>query len=243
MNYLLSVMKVNSLVQPILMTQRYYVAAYGQEKHIYSRASEAQAFIRQHPGAIIRSFPSYEAAVQAEAASSSPSNSKRSMPPSVSSTAPTQSLPVIDRTVIHVDQRYDPVSHLGLYAITIHDVNHQQFSAQGRLEQASSEIYVRLHAIYVALSLVQGKIILYQNSSEIAEMLTQKIHHWAKNQWVAVANQEILRSIYLHLQDKDVYFSSEQPAGAELNQYLDAAANQPFSLQLFKGTSILATYP
>lgn len=83
------------------------------------------------------------------------------------------------------------------FGVVIRTSDKAEINAYGcaSLEKKSNQV-AELYAIYVALSLIPGDILLYTDSMYAVTCLTAYIHDWVKNGWKNVSNLELMQGIY-----------------------------------------------
>jgi ribonuclease HI len=172
-----------------------------------------------YPGAIYKSFGSFRDAEDFLAKSSAvmPREPGRSRPPV---------LPLIDKTLVYTDGSYvGGQSGFGVVIITCHG---EKITAHGRVPiPISSNNIAEIYAIYVALSLVSGDVVIYTDSHYAVAALTTYIHDWRLKGWSGVANRHLIESTAAKMDGRTVTLHHVAAhRGHLLNEEADALANE-----------------
>lgn len=208
---------------------KYYAVVSGVVPGIYTDWPTTQRMVSGFPGAIYKSFPTRE---EAEAFMKT-------------STFTSTSVPSLNKSIIYTDGSYQ--GDLCGFGITITATNGDKFIAYGRVpmtipNNGPTSNLAELYAIYVALSLVQGDVMLYSDSQYAVACLTTYIHNWMKNGWSGVANRTLIEGIYAQMTGRNVTL---QHIKRELNAEADALANKgrigTSNLVVFKNGEQLST--
>src|SRR3989338_2736731 len=172
---------------------KYYVVIVGRKPGIYEDWATAKQQIDGFPGALHKSFPTKE---MAEAFIEKSTISPVMMEPPIEHALP-------DKTVVYTDGSYkDGSSGFGVVILAGDDI----YVAYGHVPLPPSNNVAELYAIYVALSLCEGDVLLYTDSRYSISCLTTYIHDWAARGWVGVANSDLIRSTYDQMKGRTVNF-------------------------------------
>jgi ribonuclease HI len=192
---------------------KYYAVVIGSQPGIYTDWPTTQKNISGFPGALYKSFTTL---AEAEAFIRNSTIGPTSTDPPI-----TTSLP--DKTVIYTDGSFKDTS-CG-FGIVLLASNGDKYTVYGRVPLSPSNNVAELYAIYVALSLAQGDIILYTDSRYAVSCLTTYIHDWMIKGWIGVANADLIRSTYEQMKGRSVdlrYVPGH--SGYELNEECDRLA-------------------
>ena len=214
------------------MGLKYYAVVSGKTPGIYNDWASAEKMVKGFPGAIFKSFHSYN---DAEAFMK-----KSTM--KVETRAQPHILPLINKTIIYTDGSFsDGQCGFGVVIITS---NNDKMIAYGRVPDVApvttssgleyhkvfdspTNNVAELYAIYVALSLVSGDVILYTDSRYSISCLTSYVHDWMKNGWKGVANRQIIEGTFAKMQNREVmlqYVTAHKDVTC--NNEADQLANQ-----------------
>ena len=215
--------KINS--QWLIIMGKFYAVAVGKQVGIFSTWAVAENQVKGYKGAIYKSFSTRE---EAENFLANHTNKKSE---SGSKDAPLTLAPV-GKTLIYTDGSY--ADGLMGFGVVIRTSDKAEINAYGciSLEKKSNQV-AELYAIYVALSLISGDILLYTDSMYAVTCLTAYIHDWVKNGWKNVSNLELMQGIY-GLMKKDGNGNNRDVeilhvpahAGYELNEKADRLAEK-----------------
>ena len=174
---------------------KYYAVVRGRQPGVYNSWHITESMIKGFPGAIYKSFKSeYEAS---EFLRNSTSTTSHQTPLTSAQS---------DKTIIYTDGSYkDNTSGFGVVIITSDGDKYISYGHIPSNIEATNNV-AELYAIYVALSLVQGDVILYTDSSYAIACFTSYIHDWLKNGWQNVCNRDIIYSTYNHMIGRQVSF-------------------------------------
>lgn len=200
------------------MVTKYYAVVCGVQPGIYTDWPTAERMVKGYPGAIFKSF---RTRTEAEAFM------KQSTATVTCAAETPHVLPLIDRTIIYTDGSYS--DGLCGFGVVIIPSNGDKLVAYGRvpINLGTTNNIAELYAIYVALSLVEGNVILYSDSQYAISSLTTYIHDWIRTGWAGVANRPLIEGIYQKMTDRDVVLRYV-PAhlGFELNEEADQLATR-----------------
>jgi ribonuclease HI len=203
------------------MGTKYYAVVSGRVPGIYNDWATAEKMVKGFPGAIFKSFHS-RADAETFMKKSTLSTEDKDVGP--------HNLPLLDKTIIYTDGSFsDGECGFGIVIITS---NGDKIAAYGRVSDAvhngtPTNNVGELYAIYVALSLVRGDIILYTDSQYSISCLTTYIHDWMQKGWAGVANRQIIEGVYAQMQNRNVIFRYVVGhSGIEFNEEADKLANQ-----------------
>lgn len=202
---------------------KYYAIVSGFKPGIYTDWPTAEKMVKGFPGAIFKSFHTRtEAETFMKQSTAITSTIKAGVIPHM--------LPLIDKTIIYTDGSAGNNScGFGVVIITS---NGDKLTAYGKVPETVSingrtNNVAELYAIYVALSLVKGDIVLYSDSQYAISALTSYIHDWAQNGWNGISNRNIVEGTYALMKDRNVTFHHvDAHSGIELNEEADKLAKQ-----------------
>ena len=195
---------------------KFYAVVIGREPGVYTDWPTAQKQVSGFKGAIFKSFATRE---QAQAFITS-STAQNTTPDDVF-----DDTPQAQRTLVYSDGSFkDNACGFGIVAIISDGTKH---TAYGRVPLAPTNTVAELYAIYAALSLFPGDMLIRTDSRYSIACLTSYIHDWLKVGFQGVANADLLRAIYPLLQNRTVTFQ-HVPAhvGIPLNEEVDKLANE-----------------
>ena len=200
------------------MAVKYYAIVSGVKPGIYTDWRTAESMVKGFPGAIFKSF---RTRTEAE------NFYKRSkhVEPTGIKTSTKQILPLIDKTIVYTDGSFAGES-CGFGVVIITNKG-DKITAYGKVPLHPSNNVAELYAIYVALSMVTGDVVIYSDSRYAIGCLTSYVHHWVQNGWSGVANRNIIEPTYNLTKGRNVTFT-HVPAhsGIELNEEADELANR-----------------
>lgn len=196
------------------MVSKYYAVVSGRTPGIYTDWPTAEKMVKGFPGAIYKSFTKREDAetfVQASTAQTSQSHQSHSLPSS-------------DKTVIYTDGSFaNSACGFGVVILTVT----QKITAYGRVPLPPTNNVAELYAVYVALSLVRGDVIIYTDSQYTIACLTTYVNDWIKNGWIGVSNRNVIEGAFALMQNRKVVLQYVRAhAGIEFNEEADRLANQ-----------------
>lgn len=201
------------------MAVKYYAIVSGRTPGIYTDWPTTESMVKGFPGAIFKSFRTKTEAenfLQRSTAVVTTTATKTNTP---------HTLPLIDKTIIYTDGSFAN-SACG-FGVVIIATNGDKITAYGRVPLDPTNNVAELYAIYVALSLVRGDVIIYSDSRYSIGCLTTYVHDWAKNGWGGVANRNIIEPTYNLTLNRNVTFEYVPAhSGIELNEEADKLANQ-----------------
>lgn len=205
------------------MSVKYYAIASGYTPGIYTDWKTAESMVKGFPGAIYKSFRNKTDAENFLM------KSNASLKSSV--TDKIQVLPLLDKTIAYTDGSFSNGScGFGVVIIASNGdkiTAHGNIFASGKLQLNRSNNVAELYAVYVALSLVKGNIIIYTDSRYVISCFSAYIHTWIENGWNGVANRQLIEPIYQLLIGRNVTFQYVPAhSGHELNEEADTLANQ-----------------
>src|SRR3989304_8221967 len=151
------------------MTGKYYAIVSGRKPGIYTDWTTAESMVKGFPGAI---FKSYRPRAEAEAFMRQ-STTVTQFP--AINIAP-HTLPLIGKTIIYTDGSY--AEGVCGFGIVIIPSSGEEINSYGRVPLSPTNNVAELYAIYVALSLVQGDVIIYTDSRYAISCLTSYVHDW-----------------------------------------------------------------
>lgn len=193
---------------------KFYAIVIGREPGVYTDWPTAQKQVSGFKGAIFKSFATREQADAFIAASTAQSGTTHDF----------NDAPQAQRTLIYSDGSFkDKACGFGIVAIMSDGTKH---TAYGRVPLAPTNNVAELYAIYAALSLFPGDMLIRTDSSYSIACLTSYIHDWLKVGFQGVANADLLKATYSLLQNRKVEFQ-HVPAhvGIPLNEEVDRLAN------------------
>lgn len=202
------------------MSTKYYAVVSGRVPGIYNDWKTAEKMVKGFPGAIFKSFHSRAEAETFIEKSTASNHDKDSRP---------HNLPLLDKTIIYSDGSFS-CGECG-FGIVIITSNGDKITAYGRISDNvhkgnPTNNVAELYAIYVALSLVGGDIILYTDSQYSIACLTTYIHDWMLRGWEGVANRHLLEGAYTLMQNRNVIFRHVTGhVGIQFNEEADKLAN------------------
>lgn len=202
------------------MATKYYAVVCGVTPGIYTDWPTTQRMVKGYPGAIFKSFPT-RAQAQAFIERSTAINKPVEEP---------HMLPLADKTIIYTDGSFTN-SECG-FGVVIITSSGDKLTAYGKVpvtvtnDNPTNNI-AELYAIYVALSLVKGDIILYSDSNYAISCLTSYIHDWQVSGWKGVANRNLIEGTYRLMTGRNVTFQHvDAHSDIELNEEADQLANK-----------------
>ena len=195
------------------MTSKYYAVVSGRKPGIYTDWPTAESMIKGFPGAIFKSFRTRS---DAESFMSKSSN--------VVTTTASHTLPLIDKTIIYTHGSYINDVNGGAcgFGVVILTSNGDKITACGRVPLVPTNNVAELYAIYVALSLVKGTVIIHSDSRYAISCLTSYIHDWKEHGWNGVANRVLIEAVYQLMQGRKVIMEHVSAN----NEEADVLANQ-----------------
>lgn len=208
---------------------KYYAVVVGRVPGIYNSWEIAKSMIYKFPGAVFKSFHSYaEAETFLNMSTASKSTAHSHIP---------HMLPLADKTIIYTDGSYKLGASstdssagsrsAGGFGIVILTTSGEKITAYGKVPLESTNNVAELYAIYVALSLVKGNVILYTDSNYSIGCLTTYIHDWIKTGWAGVVNRELIEATYNLIGNRQITFTHiAAHSGFTLNEEADQLANQ-----------------
>jgi ribonuclease HI len=204
---------VLSQPKPVSTSGKYYAVVSGRVPGIYTDWASTENQVRAFPGAIYKGFNNRG---DAEAFIAGSTSSKQN--------EPIHTLPLLDKTIIYTDGSF--AGGACGYGIVMLKSNGDKYTAYGKPPLPPSNNVGELYAIYVALSLVTGDVILYSDSRYSIDCLTTRIHDWMRTGWTGVANRNIIEGAFAKMQGRNVILQYV-PAhtGLEFNEEADRLAN------------------
>lgn len=161
------------------MVTKYYAVVFGIRPGIYTDWSIAESMVKNFPGAIFKIFYTRADAETFMANSTLIPKKQDFLIESTSATLP-KTLPLIDKTIIYTDGNCARGEcGFGIVILTKHKDKMVAYGKipNGVLMEKPSINKAEFYAIYVALSLVQGNIILYSNSQYATDFFTSYMHN------------------------------------------------------------------
>lgn len=202
---------------------KYYAVVCGVQPGIYTDWPTAEKMVKGFPGAIFKSFHT-RAEAEAFIAKSGQQTYQKPQAQQVQKAQAQQqtyqkpqALPLVDATIIYTDGSRDR-GRCG-YGVVMLPTTGEKFVAYGYVPPnlGITNNVAELYAIYVALSLVQGNVMLYSDSKYAIGVLT------GMN---AVANVGLIQGIKNLIGDRDVRFEHVRAhVGIELNEEADRLAD------------------
>lgn len=198
------------------MTVKYYAIVSGRIPGVYNDWKTAESMVKGFPGAIFKSF---RTKTEAE------NFMKRStVVNTATKTGIPHTLPLLDKTIVYTDGSFADRS-CG-FGVVIIPNNGDKITAYGHVPLDPTNNVAELYAIYVALSLVRGDVIIYSDSRYAIGCLTTYIHDWMENGWGGAANRNIIEPTYALTKNRNVTFEYVPAhSGIELNEEADKLAN------------------
>lgn len=196
---------------------KYYAVVCGVQPGIYTDWPTAEKMVKGFPGAIFKSF---HTRTEAEAFIEKSRGVTCPTPQAQIQTQPRpqpQVLPLIDTTIIYTDGSMEK-GRCGFGVVIIPSTG-EKIVAYGHVPEhlGITNNVAELYAIYVALSLVQGNIMLYSDSQYAIGVLTG---------WNAVANRDLIQAIMNLIGNRDVKLQHVRAhVGIELNEEADKLAD------------------
>lgn len=197
------------------MTNKYYAVVSGRVPGIYNNWPAVESMVKGFPGAIFKSF---KTKIEAEnfINRSTTINGTKQIP---------LTLPLVDKTIVYTDGSYAN-KECG-FGIVIIASNGDKITAYGKVPLNPSNNVGELYAIYVALSLVSGDMILYTDSQYSISCLTSYIHDWLENGWNNASNRDIIEPCYNLMKNRNVILQYVPGhSNIQLNEEADKLANQ-----------------
>lgn len=171
--------------------KKYYAVIIGKTPGIYTDWNTTESMIKNYPGAMYRSFLS-----KAEAETFYNQSTKKE------TVLTYYNKPIPNKTVIYTDGSSSG-QDCG-YGIIIITSSGDKLTVYGRVPLPYTNNIAELYAIYVALSLVNGNIILYSNSRQSISCTTSYIQNCMRNGWSNLSNKQLLEAIYSKTLGRDV---------------------------------------
>ena len=192
---------------------KYYAVVCGVQPGIYTDWATAEKMVKGFSGAIFKSFRTrLEAEAFIEKSKPCPTRLEQTQ-----TIVQPQVLPLIDQTLIYTDgSMQNGKCGFGVIIITS---NGDKLTAYGRVpaDLGITNNVAELYAIYVALSLVKGNVLLYSDSTYAIGVLTG---------WNAVANRELIKAILQLIPGREVTLQHVRShSGFELNEEVDELAD------------------
>lgn len=193
---------------------KFYAVVRGVTPGIYTDWPTAQKMVKGFPGAVYKGFTTRadaEAFMEAATAASRPH---------VFSDEPDPR-----HTLIYTDGSYkDDMCGFGVVMITSEG---DKYTAWGKPPLTPTNNVAELYAIYIALSLVQGPVVIRTDSDYSISALTSYIHGWIKTGWAGIANRALIEAIHAQMKLREVLFE-KVPAhsGVPLNEEVDRLADK-----------------
>lgn len=201
------------------MAIKYYAIVSGRKPGIYTDWPTAESMVKGFPGAIFKSFRTRN-----EAEDFMRKTTAIVKVDGQTALAP-HTLPLIDKTIIYTDGSF--VKDACGFGVVIITSNGDKITAHGRVPLNPTNNVGELYAIYVALSLIRGDVIIYSDSRYSIDCLTTYIHDWIQNGWNGVANRNLIESTYALIGNRNVAFQYVQAhVGITLNEEADKLANK-----------------
>jgi ribonuclease HI len=184
------------------MSKHYYAIVRGKKTGIYTSWTEAGPLVQNFSGALYKKFQTRGEAEQFIQKSTA-----------LSSNDVIHEESLFDKTVIYTDGSYEN-NEGGGYGIVILASDGNHYEAHGRVpsnivplecKQESSNNIAELYAINVALSLIEGNVILYSDSRYAIDSLTTYIHAW-KKKVKNIPNGELIQETYNKIGQREVAF-------------------------------------
>lgn len=204
---------------------KYYAVVSGVKPGIYTDWTTAEKMVKGFPGAIFKSFHTRREAERfMEQCNCNPIATE------TLSSSPPQTIPLIDKTIIYTDG--SATNNSCGFGVVIITSNGDKITAHGKVPEiltinSKTNNVAELYAIYVALSLVKGDVILYSDSQYAISCLTSYIHDWMQNGWNGVANRNLIEGTYAKMQGRNVILRHVLAhSGFELNEEADKLAVQ-----------------
>ena len=216
---------------------KYYAVVNGVKPGIYTDWPTTQSMVSGYSSAIFKSFSTREEAELfiEKSTLSVTKNIVKSEP-----------LPLVDKTIIYTDGSFkQPYCGFG---VVILRSNGKKTTVCGRVpssvtDHVSSVNVAELYAIYVALSLIPGDIVLYSDSIYCVGTLTSYVNDYVANGWSKnIANKELIRACYELMCKRSVtLIHVDAHCGIAFNEECDRLAsygrNQEEPLIIFEGTN------
>lgn len=211
------------------MVTKYYAVVCGLVPGIYTDWPTTESMVKGYPGAIFKSFRTRAEAEAFMAKSTAIStNVETQKQPHV--------LPLTNRTIIYTDGSFvkgigDDPGTCGFGIVIITSAG-EKLKAYGRVPDTAmttgpTNNVAELYAIYVALSLVKGDVILYSDSQYAITSLTTYVHGWIQNGRAGVSNRILIEGTYGLIAGRDVTLQHvDAHTGIELNEEADRLANE-----------------
>ena len=203
------------------MVSKYYAIVAGVKPGVYTDWATAERMVKGYPGALFKSFRSRGEAEAFLAKSTAVTNTVRTTP---------HTLPLIDKTIIYTDGSF--AQGLCGFGIVIITSNGDKLVAYGRVPETvqtngPTNNVAELYAIYVALSLVKGDVILYSDSQYSINSLTTHIHDYIQKGWSGIANRNLIEGAYGQMTGRTVTLQYVPGhSKIELNEEADRLAEQ-----------------
>ena len=198
------------------MTVKYYAIVSGRIPGVYNDWKTAESMVKGFPGAIFKSFRTKTEAENFMKRSTAVNTATKTGIP--------HTLPLLDKTIVYTDGSFADRS-CG-FGVVIIPNNGDKITAYGHVPLDPTNNVAELYAIYVALSLVRGDVIIYSDSRYAIGCLTTYIHDWMENGWGGAANRNIIEPTYALTKNRNVTFEYVPAhSGIELNEEADKLAN------------------
>jgi len=190
---------------------KYYAVVVGKIPGIYTDWPTTQRMVQGFSGAVYKSFKTRQEAEAFMATST------------MTVQQPLHVAPVSNKTIIYTDGSFQGNS-CGFGIVILHP--DAKYTAYGKVPLPPTNNVAELYAIYCALSLVEGPVILYSDSRYAITSLSTYVHNWIRNGWEGVANRNIIEATYHKMQGRDVILQYV-PAhtGVQYNEEADQLAD------------------
>ncbi len=196
-------------VKNIIIMPKYYAVVCGKIPGIYTNWKQTESMIKGFPGAIYKSFNTESEAIAFIQKSS------------IANSIAPHTEPLINKSLIYTDGSFK--NNVPGFGIVIVASNGDKIISYGKIPESvypngATNNIAELYAIYVALSLVNGDIILYTDSRYSIACFTTYIHNWIQNGWDSALNRNIIEGTYCKIIGRNVDFQYvKSHSGFKLN--------------------------
>lgn len=200
------------------MRRKYYTVVHGHQPGVYTDWPTAEKQVKGFPGAIFKSFSTLN-----EANLFLKNSTRISSTPQTKEPYPTKAL--TNASVVYTDGSCK--DQRAGFGVVILAKDGDKLTARGPVPLKATNQVAELYAIYVALSLVGGDVVVCTDSNYSIACLTSYIHTWLNTEWKGVANREIIEATFNKMRGRQVSFIHVPGhSGVPLNEEADDLANR-----------------
>jgi ribonuclease HI len=203
------------------MSTKFYAVLKGRNPGIYTTWKETEAETKGFSGAVYKSFKTKNEA-------------EDFIKTSTLTVKHEEAKTISDKTIIYTDGSCeDKVCGFGVVILT---PNHKKYTYYGKVplsafdnmkKQQYNDV-AELYAIYAALTLIDGDVILYTDCNYAVVTLTSYINVWIKNNTIKNReNSQLLLAIYDQMKNRNVEFQHvNSHIGIKYNEECDKLADK-----------------